>query len=233
MRRLTALQQHCGRLCTRQAYGVMGAAPAPAVARLHVRHQSRCQRGIHLQPASVHAPAVPQWCGVQSRSRSAAACAAHTDARSGQHHHQQQQQQQQQPISQSDYRQQTTAADPSWDIKMLYDGDCPLCMREVRPCHATIPWVLSIWTSMLARRFMHTTFPAWCVLNSSFCSTAALGCCLQVNMLRRRDAEQGRISFVDIASPEYSAADNADVSYEQVATRGFGTYMLAATAFCV
>lgn len=20
---------------------------------------------------------------------------------------------------------------PSWDIKMLYDGDCPLCMREV------------------------------------------------------------------------------------------------------
>lgn len=24
-----------------------------------------------------------------------------------------------------------TNSKPSWDIRMLYDGDCPLCMREV------------------------------------------------------------------------------------------------------
>ena len=35
-------------------------------------------------------------------------------------------------------------------------------------------------------------------------------------MLRRRDAEQGRIDFVDIASPDYSPHDNAGITYEQV-----------------
>ena len=59
------------------------------------------------------------------------------------------------------------AAGPRWQLRMLYDGDCPLCMREV-------------------------------------------------NMLRRRDAEQGRIDFVDIASPDYSPRDNAGITYEQV-----------------
>ena len=54
-----------------------------------------------------------------------------------------------------------------WRIAMLFDGDCPLCMREV-------------------------------------------------NMLRRRDAQQGRIKFVDIASPDYSPSENAGISYEQV-----------------
>lgn len=54
-----------------------------------------------------------------------------------------------------------------WEIKMLYDGDCPLCMREV-------------------------------------------------NMLRKRDKDQNKIGFVDISSPEYSANDNAGISYEQV-----------------
>lgn len=54
----------------------------------------------------------------------------------------------------------------TWDVKMLFDGECPLCMREV-------------------------------------------------NMLKRRDADAGRIAFVDIASSEYQAAENAGISYEK------------------
>lgn len=41
-------------------------------------------------------------------------------------------------------------------------------------------------------------------------------CCLQVNMLKRRDADQGHIAFVDIAAPDYDPADNAGISFEQV-----------------
>ncbi len=55
----------------------------------------------------------------------------------------------------------------SWEIKMLYDGDCPLCMREV-------------------------------------------------NMLRKRDKAQNKIGFVDISSQDYSAKDNAGITYEEV-----------------
>ena len=55
-------------------------------------------------------------------------CAMGTDARSSKL----QQQQQQQKLPQSNRQQQGSAAPPRWDIKMLYDGDCPLCMREVR-----------------------------------------------------------------------------------------------------
>lgn len=50
---------------------------------------------------------------------------------------------------------------------MLYDGDCPLCMKEV-------------------------------------------------NFLRRKDAGRGRIDFVDIASDDYSPAQNAGLSFETV-----------------
>lgn len=39
---------------------------------------------------------------------------------------------------------------------------------------------------------------------------------VQVNMLKRRDAEHGRISFVDIAVPDYNPEENAGISYEQV-----------------
>ncbi|CAG9461833.1 unnamed protein product [Pedinophyceae sp. YPF-701] len=55
---------------------------------------------------------------------------------------------------------------PSWQIRMLYDGDCPLCMREV-------------------------------------------------DMLRNRDAGVGKIDFVDIASPDYSAEKNGGISFEE------------------
>ena len=51
-----------------------------------------------------------------------------------------------------------------------YDGDCPLCMREV-------------------------------------------------NMLRKRDAQQNKIRFIDIADEAYKPAENADISYEQVRHR--------------
>ena len=54
-----------------------------------------------------------------------------------------------------------------WEIKMLYDGDCPLCMREV-------------------------------------------------NMLRKRDQGQNKISFVDISSQDYSPGNNAGITYKEV-----------------
>lgn len=125
MRHWAALHQHCGRLSAHQACAVMRSAPAPAMASHYVQHRPLSQRGIRLQPASVHAPASLQRCGVHSRSRSAAVCATGTDARSSTS------QQQQQQVPQSDHQQQGPAAAPRWDIKMLYDGDCPLCMREV------------------------------------------------------------------------------------------------------
>ena len=52
-------------------------------------------------------------------------------------------------------------------IRMLHDGDCPLCEREV-------------------------------------------------NMLKQRDCENGRIDFVDIASPSYDPSQNMNLEYEQV-----------------
>ena len=54
-----------------------------------------------------------------------------------------------------------------WEIRMLYDGDCPLCMREV-------------------------------------------------NMLKRRDTNVGKIDFVDISSQDYEPSQNANISYEEV-----------------
>ena len=35
-------------------------------------------------------------------------------------------------------------------------------------------------------------------------------------MLRKRDAGVGKISFVDIAAADYSAEDNAGITYETV-----------------
>ena len=63
----------------------------------------------------------------------------------------------------------------AWRIKMLYDSECPLCMRVV-------------------------------------------------DMLRRRDAENNYISFVDIASPSYLPEDNAGISFEQAMERIHGIY---------
>jgi len=54
---------------------------------------------------------------------------------------------------------------PTWKIKLLYDGECPLCVKEV-------------------------------------------------NLLSKKDAGRGLVKFVDIADPNYNAADNANIDYE-------------------
>ncbi|KKJ01208.1 thiol-disulfide oxidoreductase DCC family protein [Prochlorothrix hollandica] len=54
---------------------------------------------------------------------------------------------------------------PPWIIELLYDGLCPLCMREV-------------------------------------------------NFLRRRDGDRGRIAFVDVAADDYCAADHGGIDFE-------------------
>ncbi|KAL4858926.1 hypothetical protein ACK3TF_001297 [Chlorella vulgaris] len=64
----------------------------------------------------------------------------------------------------------SSSSQPAWAIKMLYDGDCPLCMREV-------------------------------------------------DMLRRRDASQGRIAFVDVAAPDYDPAQHGGISFEAAMER--------------
>ena len=38
----------------------------------------------------------------------------------------------------------------------------------------------------------------------------------EVNMLKKRDAGVNKIAFVDIDTPEYTPAQNAGISYEQV-----------------
>ena len=59
----------------------------------------------------------------------------------------------------------TNQSQSNWKIKLLYDGECPLCLREV-------------------------------------------------NFLLKRDAGRGIIKFVDIADPNYSAAENSGIDYE-------------------
>lgn len=59
----------------------------------------------------------------------------------------------------------TVSEQPSWQIKLLYDGECPLCVREV-------------------------------------------------NFLRKRDAGQGKVAFVDIADDDYSPEANGGVDFE-------------------
>jgi hypothetical protein len=63
----------------------------------------------------------------------------------------------------------TSSSRPTWDIRMLYDGECALCMKEV-------------------------------------------------NFLRKRDANKGRIDFVDVASTSYRAEDNAGITFAQVSS---------------
>ncbi|MGJ3249173.1 MAG: thiol-disulfide oxidoreductase DCC family protein [Elainellaceae cyanobacterium] len=58
-----------------------------------------------------------------------------------------------------------TASSPPWQIKLLYDGECPLCLREVE-------------------------------------------------FLKTKDAEQGRIAFVDIADENYDPEQHGGVDFE-------------------
>ncbi len=68
-------------------------------------------------------------------------------------------------VSASSQPSETVTSTPSWRIKLLYDGACPLCVREV-------------------------------------------------NFLRRCDRDRGLVAFVDIADPNYRAADNGGVDFE-------------------
>jgi len=54
---------------------------------------------------------------------------------------------------------------PSWQIKLLYDGECPLCVREV-------------------------------------------------NFLRKRDADRGKVTFVDIADDDYTPSSHGGIDFE-------------------
>lgn len=58
----------------------------------------------------------------------------------------------------------SSTAQKPWKIKLLYDGECPLCLREV-------------------------------------------------NFLRRHDAGRGLVQFVDIATANYTAEDNAGIDF--------------------
>eukprot|EP00775_Hariotina_reticulata_P006325 gene6325-6560_t len=59
---------------------------------------------------------------------------------------------------------------PGCEIRMLYDGECSLCMKEVK-------------------------------------------------FLMKRDADAGKIDFVDIAAPSYQPSDNAGITFEQAMER--------------
>jgi predicted DCC family thiol-disulfide oxidoreductase YuxK len=59
---------------------------------------------------------------------------------------------------------------PTWEIKLLYDGQCPICVHEV-------------------------------------------------DFLRKRDGEQGRLAFVDIMGDDYDPAAHGGVSFEDAMGR--------------
>lgn len=63
-----------------------------------------------------------------------------------------------------------TAMEPTWKIKLLYDGDCPLCLREVA-------------------------------------------------FLRRQDAGQGWVAFVDITAPDYDPQAHAGIDFATAMSR--------------
>lgn len=153
---MRALQQRCCRMNAAvhvRVSAVARAACAPPQFRHHSTQRSM-HRQQHRQSALVRDAAAASLQRPQLRTGISRVRAAGTDSGSSAT---KQRQEQQRSI---------TDAQQDWDIKMLYDGDCPLCMREV-------------------------------------------------NMLKRRDAERGSIKFVDIAAPDYSPADNANISFEQ------------------
>lgn len=59
----------------------------------------------------------------------------------------------------------SASGSPTWQIELLYDGECPLCLREV-------------------------------------------------NFLKKRDADRGLVSFVDIADDSYAPEAHGSVEFE-------------------
>lgn len=100
---------------------------------------------------------------------------------------------------------------PNWKIKMLYDGDCPLCMREVylQELVRVLAFHFSLYVTCLlnslSRKFVILIF--WLCFTSLYC---------QVNMLRERNERYGTIKFVDISSDDYSPEENQGLDYKTV-----------------
>lgn len=98
----------------------------------------------------------------------------------------------------------------SWKIKMLYDGDCPLCMREV----CLMQLIFHMFTVFFFFLAIDLKFCSW-IENS--CAEFILGLLIfQVNMLRERNKNYATIKFVDISSKEYSPEENQGLDYETV-----------------
>lgn len=91
----------------------------------------------------------------------------------------------------------------NWKIKMLYDGDCPLCMREV---------FILIRISLFLKLFITKLETTLLKLN---CSVSVF-LSKKVNMLKERNEETGTIKFVDISSNDYSPQENQGLDYKTV-----------------
>lgn len=129
----------------------------------------------------------------------------------------------------------TSSGRSSWDIRMLYDGDCPLCMREVNMLKnrdaGTPPSAAATSTACHAARYSlrtcHVCEPAMacCASPGSQPHTSASAVPSSCTSQKLRPglpvdgAGKNKIDFVDISSPTYSAADNAGISYEQAMGR--------------
>lgn len=98
----------------------------------------------------------------------------------------------------------------NWNIKMLYDGECPLCMREVwleEPVLAfDFGWCVSCWLLCAKILSCESRYLLMC-LSSFQC---------QVNMLRERNKRYGTIKFVDISLEDYSPEENQGLDYKTV-----------------
>lgn len=110
MRQLAALQRSCGRISTARACTAMTTAHAAP----HSRQHHILLRSIHHQPVAQLASAAARRQGPQQRNVTAV-CALGTN--NGSTATQQRRQQ-----SSEQGKQQTSAFQPSYDIKMLYDG---------------------------------------------------------------------------------------------------------------
>ncbi|KAL5974322.1 hypothetical protein ACLOJK_030986 [Asimina triloba] len=75
----------------------------------------------------------------------------------------------------------------NWKIKMLYDGECPLCMRECEDLY-----------------------------EHKHAGESDFQFCGQVNMLKERNKQYRAINFVDISSKDYSPEDNQGLEYKTV-----------------
>ncbi len=126
-----------------------------------------------------------------------------------------------------------SSSQPSWRIKMLYDGECPLCMREVemlmkrvRPSCLQAPTATICWAqaldSWMTGGFGLLLLPLLLLLLPA-CPSLSHGA-PPASPCSQQDQGKGRIAFVDVASPEYDPAQNSGISFEKAmeASQGCG-----------